>query len=74
MNSQGPHTKDGGEGGGGLWQPLPHFYAKQNLFYRNDALYFVYIFQEHQKYVFKSARKAEMQVFPLRQAPTFKIN
>ena len=41
---------------------LPHFYAKQKLFFRNYSISFMFTFQEYQKCIFKASRKAKMQI------------
>ena len=40
----------------------PHFYAKQKLFLRNYSISFIFVFQEHQKCIFKASTKAKMQM------------
>ena len=53
-----------------LFSSLWH-YAKQKLFLRNYSISVIFAFQEDQKCIFKTSKKAKMQFFP--SAPTVAV-
>ena len=50
------------------YSPPCDTYAKQKLFLRNYSISVIFAFQEDQKCIFKTSKKAKMQFFP--SAPT----